>query len=75
MARCFPLQMDAGCDGLIVCGSLGEGPMLSHAEPLEDVDDRSGVAGDKPSLMTEQRARPRRSGHAGENGRRQAPTV
>ncbi len=28
MERCFGLQMEAGCDGIIVCGSLGEGPML-----------------------------------------------
>ena len=32
MERCFGLQMDAGCDGIIVGGSLGEGPMLSHDE-------------------------------------------
>ena len=32
MARCFQLQMDAGCDGIIVCGSLGEGPMLALDE-------------------------------------------
>jgi hypothetical protein len=35
MERCFALQMEAGCDGLIVAGSLGEGPMLSHDEKLE----------------------------------------
>ena len=35
MERCFGLQVDAGVDGLIVCGSLGEGPMLSHDEKLE----------------------------------------
>ena len=29
MERCFALQMEAGCDGIIVGGSLGEGPMLS----------------------------------------------
>jgi 1-pyrroline-4-hydroxy-2-carboxylate deaminase len=31
MERCVHLQMDAGCDGLIACGSLGEGPLLSQA--------------------------------------------
>ena len=35
MERCFALQMDAGCDGIIVCGSLGEGPMLTQAERIE----------------------------------------
>ena len=35
MERCFGLQMDAGCDGIIVAGSLGEGPMLSHDEKIE----------------------------------------
>ena len=35
MERCFGLQMEAGCDGIIVCGSLGEGPMLSHDEKIE----------------------------------------
>ncbi|MGN6464715.1 MAG: dihydrodipicolinate synthase family protein, partial [Rhizobiaceae bacterium] len=34
MERCFGLLMEAGCDGLIACGSLGEGPMLSHDEKL-----------------------------------------
>ena len=27
MECCFQLQIDAGVDGLIVAGSLGEGPM------------------------------------------------
>ena len=35
MARCYDLQMDAGVDGLIACGSLGEGPMLSHDERID----------------------------------------
>jgi dihydrodipicolinate synthase/N-acetylneuraminate lyase len=34
MERCFSLQINAGCDGLIVCGSLGEGPMLHADEKL-----------------------------------------
>jgi hypothetical protein len=34
MSRCFDYQMDAGCDGLIACGSLGEGPFLSHDERI-----------------------------------------
>ena len=35
MERCFALQVEAGVDGLIVAGSLGEGPMLSLDEKTE----------------------------------------
>jgi len=52
MERCFSLQMDAGCDGIIVCGSLGEGPMLSHDEKLEVFATARRVAGKKPVLLT-----------------------
>lgn len=52
MERCFGLQMDAGCDGIIVCGSLGEGPMLSHDEKIEVFQTARKVAGSKPVLLT-----------------------
>jgi len=52
MERCFALQMDAGCDGLIVAGSLGEGPMLSHDEKLDVFQTARKVAGKKPVLLT-----------------------
>ena len=52
MERCFALQMEAGCDGLIVCGSLGEGSMLSQDERLAVLKTAQGVAGGKPVLMT-----------------------
>lgn len=52
MTRCFRLQVDAGCDGLIVCGSLGEGSMLSHDERLEVMRIAQAAAGRKPVLMT-----------------------
>lgn len=52
MERCFALQMEAGCDGLIVCGSLGEGPMLSHDEKLEVFGTARKAAGGKPVLLT-----------------------
>ncbi|MEW6641971.1 MAG: dihydrodipicolinate synthase family protein [Pseudomonadota bacterium] len=52
MERCFDLQMKAGCDGLIVCGSLGEGPMLSHDERIEVLKIAQSVAGGKPVLLT-----------------------
>jgi 4-hydroxy-tetrahydrodipicolinate synthase len=52
MERCFALQMDAGCDGIIVAGSLGEGPMLSHDEKIEVFKTARKVAGKKPVLLT-----------------------
>ena len=52
MGRCFGLMMEAGCDGLIVCGSLGEGSMLSHEERLEVMAVARDVAGSTPVLMT-----------------------
>ncbi len=52
MERCFALQMEAGCDGIIVCGSLGEGPMLSHDEKLDVFATARKVAGGKPVLLT-----------------------
>jgi len=52
MTRCFGLMMDAGCDGLIACGSLGEGPMLSHAERIGVLRAVKDVTGGKPALLT-----------------------
>jgi len=52
MERCFARQIAAGVDGLIVNGSLGEGPMLSHDERLEVLAVAQGVAGSRPVLMT-----------------------
>lgn len=52
MERCFGLQIDAGCDGLIVAGSLGEGPMLSHQEKLEVLATARKAAGRRPVLLT-----------------------
>jgi 1-pyrroline-4-hydroxy-2-carboxylate deaminase len=52
MERCFALQMEAGCDGLIVAGSLGEGPMLSHDEKIEVLRTARNVASGKPVLLT-----------------------
>lgn len=52
MERCFGLQMEAGVDGLIVCGSLGEGPMLNHDESIAVLKTARGVAGRLPVLMT-----------------------
>ncbi|MES2319493.1 MAG: dihydrodipicolinate synthase family protein [Pseudomonadota bacterium] len=52
MERCFGLLMDAGCDGLIACGSLGEGPMLSHAERIDVLRLSKQVSGARPALLT-----------------------
>ena len=52
MARCYKLQMDAGCDGLIACGSLGEGPMLSHDERLDVLKAVQEATSGKPALLT-----------------------
>ncbi len=52
MARCFALYVDAGCDGLIVCGSLGEGPMLHHDEKLAVLKTAKDAAGGRPVLLT-----------------------
>lgn len=52
MERCFSLMIEAGCDGLIVAGSLGEGPMLSHGEKLDVLKTARSVAAGKPVLLT-----------------------
>lgn len=52
MERCFALQIEAGCDGLIVAGSLGEGPMLSHDEKIEVLKTARNMAEGKPVLLT-----------------------
>ena len=52
MERCFGLMIEAGCDGLIVAGSLGEGPMLSADEKLEVLRIAQDAAGGRPVLMT-----------------------
>lgn len=52
MQRCFRLMIEAGCDGLIACGSLGEGPMLSHDERLRVLALAKEAAGGRPVLLT-----------------------
>ncbi|OED40477.1 dihydrodipicolinate synthase family protein [Endozoicomonas sp. (ex Bugula neritina AB1)] len=52
MKRCFDYQMESGCDGIIVCGSLGEGSMLSPEEKIEVLKTAKAATGDKPALMT-----------------------
>jgi 4-hydroxy-tetrahydrodipicolinate synthase len=52
MARCFELQIRAGCDGLIVAGSLGEGPMLTPDERLEVLATARAAAAGRPVILT-----------------------
>ncbi len=52
MARCWKLQVDAGVDGLIVCGSLGEASTLDAAEKIQSVKLAKSVAGKLPVLLT-----------------------
>ncbi|MFC3119807.1 dihydrodipicolinate synthase family protein [Jhaorihella thermophila] len=52
MERCFALQIEAGNGGLIVCGTLGEGNMLSPEERLEVLATAKSVAQGRPVLMT-----------------------
>lgn len=52
MLRCFRLQIDAGVDGLVACGSLGEGPMLSHDERVEVLTLCKQAGGGRPALLT-----------------------
>lgn len=82
MERCFALQMDAGCDGLIVGGSLGEGPMLSPEEKLAILKTAQRAAGGKPVLMTvneastrEAQTRAREAAKAGADGLMVVPSM
>jgi len=52
MERCFALNIAAGVDGLIVCGSLGEASTLDPAEKLEILKTAKRVAGRRPVLLT-----------------------
>jgi len=52
MERCFALMMEAGCHGLIACGTLGEGNMLDHDERLAVLARAKAATGNKPALLT-----------------------
>lgn len=52
MERCLGLMMDAGCHGLIACGTLGEGNMLSPDERIEVLRRCKAVTGTKPAILT-----------------------
>lgn len=50
--RCTALLIEAGCDGVVVAGSLGEGSMLSGHEKLAILKTIQGVAGGRSVLLT-----------------------
>ena len=82
MERCFALQVEAGVDGLIIAGSLGEGPMLSSEEKLAVFQTAKSVAGKLPVLMTindagtrEAEAMARASARAGADGLMVVPSM
>ncbi len=52
MERCLALQFEAGVDGMIVCGSLGENMTLDADEKIEILRIAKSVAQGKPVLMT-----------------------
>ncbi|MTI16641.1 dihydrodipicolinate synthase family protein [Rhodobacteraceae bacterium RKSG542] len=52
MERCFQIQIDAGVDGFIVCGSLGEAMALEPSEKIEILKTAKRIAGERPVLMT-----------------------
>ena len=52
MARCYKLNVDAGIDGIIVCGSLGEASTLSQDEKIEVLKVACSVAEGRPVLLT-----------------------
>jgi 4-hydroxy-tetrahydrodipicolinate synthase len=52
MERCFAFQVDAGVDGLVACGSLGEGPLLSQDERIDVLKAAQQAAAGRPTLLT-----------------------
>lgn len=53
MERCFNLQIDAGVDGLIMCGSLGEASTLDADEKIEILKTALRVSNKRvPVLLT-----------------------
>lgn len=70
MERCFALQFEAGNAGMIVCGSLGEGSMLSQDERIEVLKTAKSVAGTKPVLLTIAEAGTREACELADKGRK-----
>lgn len=66
MERCFRLQIDAGVDGLIVCGSLGEASTLDPDEKFEILGLAQTVSEGRPVLFTVCDGSTRNAGKAAE---------
>ena len=52
MERCYRLNIEAGVEGLIVCGSLGEASTLDPDEKLAVLKVARSVAGQRPVMLT-----------------------
>ena len=75
MERCFALQMEAGCDGIIVCGSLGEGPDAVGGREDRRAEDRAKRGRRQAGAADHQRSGDPRRRCAGAEGRPgRAPT-
>ncbi|MFT6559291.1 dihydrodipicolinate synthase family protein [Sneathiella sp.] len=70
MERCIGLQMDAGNAGVIVCGTLGEGSMLSPEERIDVLKIAKSACGDKPVLLTVSEAGTREACDLAQMGRK-----
>lgn len=70
MERCIGLQMDAGNAGVIVCGTLGEGSMLSLEERVEVLKIAKLACGEKPVLLTVNEAGTREACKLADMGRK-----
>ncbi|NVJ90464.1 MAG: dihydrodipicolinate synthase family protein [Methylocystaceae bacterium] len=70
MERCIGLQMDAGNNGVIVCGTLGEGSMLSQEERIDVLKIAKSACGAKPVLLTVNEAGTREACELAEKGRK-----
>jgi 1-pyrroline-4-hydroxy-2-carboxylate deaminase len=70
LERCIGLQMDAGNAGVIVCGTLGEGSMLSLDERIEVLKIAKSACGDKPVLLTVNEAGTREACDLANRGRK-----
>ncbi len=68
MEKSYALQIKAGVDGIIVCGSLGEASTLDLDEKIEVLKAAKRVAGKKPVLLTVVEGSTRRAAALAEAG-------
>ncbi|WP_309486602.1 hypothetical protein [Sinorhizobium sp. 8-89] len=53
MERCFALEFEAGADGMIVCGSLGENMTLDAKVKIEVPNVGKALAGGRRPTLSE----------------------